>query len=281
MDQFELVFLALIQGLTEFLPISSSAHLILPSKLLGWRDQGLTYDVAVHLGTLLAVMFYYRARLLLMGRSLLTVRWHLLSTSAGPVAGVAEESGHLALLKQVCLASVPILLIGAIGHHWIETYLRSLWVIATTTLVFGILLGLSYVYGTKTQTIAQMTYRMALVIGIAQVLALIPGVSRSGITMSMALVLGLQPVAAAHFSFLMSIPAIFAASFMQACQLLGNLEQFWLPDLLVAALISGLSAYLTIAFFVRLLEKIGMMPFVIYRVLLGFLIFFLLVWFGY
>ena len=265
MDGLQALFLALIQGLTEFLPVSSSAHLILPSQLLGWPDQGLAFDVAVHAGTLVAVMVYYRESLtsLLMG---------LLGSGDNVSLRRREVSALL-------IATLPAVGIGIAFSDVIDQYLRGIGVIATTTLLFGLLLGVSYSYraaGADEQPISRLDH--ALVIGLAQALALIPGTSRSGVTITASLFLGYNLATAARFSFLMSIPVIAGALLLM---LIKELELFFssnnLAITLIAMLVAAVSAYATIAFFVGLVTRVGMMPFVIYRVLLALILFSILV----
>ena len=257
MDNAQAVLLALIQGLTEFLPVSSSAHLILPSQLLGWPDQGLAFDVAVHAGTLAAVVFYYR---------------QVLSGLVGGVLGRGDSVG-VSRQEAKCLvgATLPALVVGLVVSDFIDGYLRGTAVIATTTLVFGLLLGLSYQYrlaGDGEQPITRVDH--AVMIGLAQALALIPGTSRSGITITASLFLGYNVATAARFSFLLSIPVIFGALILM---LIRQTDAFVsasnLGLMALAMVISAISAYLTIAFFVGLVVRVGMMPFVIYRVALA------------
>ncbi|MBV1874651.1 MAG: undecaprenyl-diphosphate phosphatase, partial [Gammaproteobacteria bacterium] len=174
MDVFQAVMLALIQGLTEFLPISSSAHLILPSKLFGWPDQGLAFDVAVHVGTLSAVMLYFRKDIVSMtvggGRSVVQRRWNPDSR----------------LLLMVVIATIPAGIAGLILNDYVDEYLRFTWIIATTTLIFGLLLWYADTKGARNKKMSEVVLQTALLIGFAQALALIPGTSRSGITITAA-----------------------------------------------------------------------------------------------
>jgi undecaprenyl-diphosphatase len=265
MDGLQALFLALIQGLTEFLPVSSSAHLILPSQLLGWPDQGLAFDVAVHAGTLVAVMVYYRESL----TSLLM--------------GVLGSGDNVSLRRRevsaLLIATLPAVGIGIVFSDVIDQYLRGIGVIATTTLLFGLLLGVSYSYraaGADEQPISRLDH--ALVIGLAQALALIPGTSRSGVTITASLFLGYNLATAARFSFLMSIPVIagaLLAMLVKEFELLFSSAN--LAVTLIAMLVAAVSAYATIAFFVGLVTRVGMMPFVIYRVLLALILFSILV----
>lgn len=263
MDWFQALILALIQGLTEFLPISSSAHLILPSEVLGWPDQGLAFDVAVHLGTLLAVMAYYRRDI---GAML---------GGAGQAVAQQKMNEDLRLGLLVVLATIPAVVFGFLGDDWIERELRSALVIAITTLVFGGLLWLADAYGTRTKPLAKLGIAGALLIGFAQALALIPGTSRSGITITAALALGFRREEAARFSFLLSIPVILGAGLLKTKDLIELQVPVDWGLMALGAAVSAVTAYLTIVFFIRLLERVGMLPFVVYRLALGIA---LLVW---
>lgn len=260
MDTLQLVVLSLIQGLTEFLPISSSAHLILVPKLLGWPDQGLAFDVAVHVGTLVAVVGYFRQEILAI----------TLACLAMPRQGLSTEA-RLGLA--VMLGTLPVGVVGLLAGDLVEQYLRSPLVIASTTVVFGVLLGWVAWRARGKLNEYQLSALMVLLIGVAQALALIPGTSRSGITITAGLALGLSASAAARFSFLLSIPVIVLAGGLKTLELLANPAAANPTVLLVGALIAGFSAYLCIGFFLRVLPRLGMAPFVIYRLLLGALLF--------
>ncbi len=255
-ETYQALLLAILQGLTEFLPISSSAHLVIPSLVLGWPDQGLAFDVAVHVGTLSAVLFYYREDLGRMARS-----WF------GSLAG-APATEDSRLVWYLALATVPAVVVGFVAGDYIESSLRNLPVIATTTLVFGVLLGIA------DRRVAQpgreqVNLSLALLIGLAQAIAPIPGVSRSGVTITAALLLGMNRHAAARFSFLLSIPVIAGAGLLKGWELASSdVSVDWLL-LGMGAVVSGVTAYLCIALFLRLLDRIGMMPFVYYRVVLA------------
>lgn len=259
MDLFQVVVLALIQGLTEFLPISSSAHLILPSQILGWSDQGLAFDVAVHVGTLAAVVIYFRNDL----RNL-TVAWFGQFGSRGQT----QESR---LAWYIVWATIPVCLAGLLLNSFVETYLRSIWVIAATSIIFGLALWWSDVRGKQTLTLQNITLSAALLIGVAQAVALIPGTSRSGITMTMALFLGFARTDAARFSFLLSIPVIVIGGVYEGIGLLGAVDVDWL-GIFVGVLVSSVSAYFCIHYFLEFINKLSMLPFVIYRVILGFVL---------
>ncbi|SCZ52553.1 undecaprenyl-diphosphate phosphatase [Thiohalomonas denitrificans] len=257
MDLVQAVLLALLQGVTEFLPVSSSAHLILLPALTGWEDQGLAFDVAVHVGTLAAVVWYFRGELRPMivdwGRSLLERRL----------------VGESRLAWGVLFGTVPVGVAGLAFKDVVETSLRSPLVIAATTIIFGVLLWWADARGQRLRSEHTVGWKDVLVIGVAQAIALIPGTSRSGITMTAGLMMGLDRQGAARFSFLLSIPVIAIAGGLSTVELIGAGESvIWTP-LLVGTAVAALSAYLCIHFFLKLLERIGMMPFVIYRLLLG------------
>jgi len=256
-DWFQAFALAILQGLTEFLPISSSAHLVIPSLVLGWPDQGLAFDVAVHVGTLSAVLLYYRQDLARMATS-----WF------GSLAGKPGNEDSR-LVWYLALATVPAVLVGFLAGDYIETELRTLPVIATTTLLFGLLLGLADRRAIPGPAGNPVTLGSALVVGLAQALAPVPGVSRSGITMTAALLLGMSRQEAARFSFLLSIPVIAGAGTLKMWQLVNANSSVDWTVLAVGTVVSGVVAYLCIALFLRLLDRVGLMPFVYYRVILA------------
>ncbi|TBU88159.1 undecaprenyl-diphosphate phosphatase [Phytopseudomonas dryadis] len=257
MDWFHLLILSLIQGITEFLPVSSSAHLILPAQLLGWEDQGQAFDVAVHVGTLLAVILAFRRELMAIVQGWLR---HLLRRQAS----AESRMGWL-----IILATLPAALVGLLLEPLIEQYTRSMLVIATTTILFGLLLWWADVKGSREADMTHMTWRQALLIGLAQMLALIPGTSRSGITMTAALLLGFDRQSAARFSFLLSIPLILAAGGLKALHMVREGHDAHWADMAWGAGLSFVSAFLCIKLFLAAMDRIGMLPFVIYRLLLG------------
>jgi undecaprenyl-diphosphatase len=252
----EIIVLAIVQGLTEFLPISSSAHLILPSQLLGWNDQGLAFDVAVHAGSLLAVVLYFREEV---GR--MAVSWF------GSLKGKHDQESKLAWL--IVLGTIPAGLIGFVLNDFIEQNLRSAAVIAATTILFGLLLWWADKTAKQELGEYQVSIKKVLIIGFAQVLALIPGTSRSGITITAGLMVGLTRKAAARFSFLLSIPLITAAGGYQTLKLVQSPAMVDWNAIGLGTLLSFVSAYACIHFFLILVEKVGMLPFVIYRLALG------------
>jgi undecaprenyl-diphosphatase len=264
MSTLEIVVLALIQGLTEFLPISSSAHLILPSVLLGWQDQGLAFDLVLNIGTLAAVLIYFRHEVITM-----SFAW---------VDSVKnkKQTQDSKLAWWIVWATIPAAAIGFFGKDYIEIYLRSGYVIAVTTILFGLLLWWADAKATQIKTEYQTGLKGAIILGFAQALALIPGTSRSGITITAGLMLGLTRNAAARFSFLMSIPIIAMASGYDLLKFILSDEYVDWFSLGLGASISFVSAILCIHVFLLLLNKVGMLPFVIYRLLLGAALFYIL-----
>lgn len=260
MDIFQTVILALIQGVTEFLPISSSGHLILPKEVFGWTDQGLAFDVAVHVGTLVAVVVYFRKDVgeLIVGG---------VKTLGG---NFSDPKGQLAWF--IVAATIPACVFGLLFDDFIESNLRSVIVIATTTIVFGILLGLADKRDTQTKNILDIGLKAAIIIGLAQAVALIPGTSRSGITITAALFLGFNREASAKFSFLMSIPIIILSGGYKGLGLIEAENVDW-QALVIGIAVSAISAYICIHYFLGFINRLGMMPFVYYRLALGAMLF--------
>ncbi len=236
--------LALIQGITEFLPVSSSAHLILLSWLTGWPDQGAMVDIAAHFGTLLAVIWFFRRDVC----ALLTPQ---------------KRSQAVALLA----ASVPLGLMGLLLHKQVENQLRSVFVIAMGSIVFGGLLWLAEKWHQPRER--QLTARHLLMMGLWQVLALIPGASRSGVTLTGGLFMGLEKKAAAKGAFLLAIPALMMVAGYGGWKILQQPMAFNVPLLGMVMAVSFLVALLTIDWFMRFLEKTPLSVFAIYRIILG------------
>ena len=261
MDTFHAIVLAIVQGLVEFLPISSSAHLILVPELFGWPDQGLAFDVAVHVGTLLAVVAFLRKEI---GRML--PAWF-----SGWQNRQWNKDGQIAWL--IIIATIPLGLMGLAFKDFIELNLRSAAVIAATTLIFGLLLGWADRKGkTNSKTIKQLDLKQSLIIGSAQAFALIPGTSRSGITMTALLALGYSRIEAARFSFLLAVPAIALPGLLKTNDLVASSQTVDWFILALGASVSAIVAFLGMHAFMRFVERVGMMPFVIYRILLCFII---------
>ncbi len=253
---FEAFWLALVQGVTEFLPISSSGHLVLVPRLLGWPDQGVVFDVAVHIGSLAAVLLYFRRDLVALLRAV-------------PGLFQLRENGDTRLLFNVLLATLPVVAVGFTLEHWISSNLRSPLVIASTMSGFALVLWYADRHGSRDLGLGSMNWRHAMLIGLAQVLALIPGTSRSGITITAALMVGMSRVDSARFSFLLSIPTIVAAGSLESLYIVTHPDELRWGVFALGTAVAFVSAYACIALFLRLVERIGMLPFVIYRLLLG------------
>lgn len=260
LPNIDILVLAIVQGITEFLPISSSGHLILVPQLFCWPDQGLTLDVAAHVGTLAAVLVYF---------------WRDVGSMAGGLLKLAQgkRDPRARLVWLLLVASVPALAIGFVLDTWAGDALRDYRIIAGALIVFGILLYAADRFGLTVRRIEHMTAGSALAIGIFQCLAFIPGTSRSGITMTMARIMGYERQEAARFSFLLSIPTISAAGLYKGVQLVseGNFEQ-----LERAAMMAGFAAiagFFAIVFMMYWLRRASFAPFVVYRILLGILLY--------
>ena len=261
MDIFQTIILGLVQGLTEFLPISSSAHLVLIPKLSGMKDQGLAYDVVLHFGTLCAIVYYYRCSLLSMSKSF----FNSLQTR--------RFEGDAGLAWAVLLGTIPVGLAGIIFKNDISINLRSVEVIAFATIFFGLLLGFSDWLHSRMDRVRDVIRASdVLIVGCFQALALIPGTSRSGITITAALLVGLSRQMSIKFSFLLAIPVITLATLAKMFDLVNeSVEVDWLM-LTLGFIVSAITAYVTVVFFIRLVDRIGFLPFVIYRILLGALL---------
>ena len=262
MELIHLIILGLLQGLTEFLPVSSSAHLILLPRVFAWDDQGLSYDIAAHVGSLAAVIHYFRK----------DIQQILSAWSASP-----PHNEHSRMLWFLAAGTMPVALLGLAGHDFIATHLRSPVVIAVATIIFGLLLWWADVRGVQAREQSELCWRDVMFIGLAQCLALIPGTSRAGITMTAGLLLGLHRQAAARFSFLLAIPVIALAGLYEAYKLLAAPAQVDWLSLCIVTLVAAVSAWLAIHYFLRFLQHTGMLPYVVYRLLLGTFLLFLFV----
>ena len=261
MDFIQTIVLSLVQGLSEFLPISSSAHLILVPKLSDWPDQGLAFDVVVHMGTLSAIVFYYRAIIKI-----------LINDFFYSVVKI-QTVGQSKLAWGVLLGTIPVGLSGLLFKDFIEVNLRSTEVIAYSTLVFGLLLGFASWINTRNQSSrVELSWQDIGFVGIMQALALIPGTSRSGITITAGLLIGLSKNTSTQFAFLLSIPVITLSALLMLLDLYQQPQVADWPMLLIGFLVSAISAYFTVVFFIKLLDTIGLMPFVVYRIILGVLL---------
>lgn len=263
MDILQSVVLGIVQGITEFLPISSTAHLILTPLFMGWKDPGLTFDVALHVGTFLAVAAYFREDLSQMVRAGLTsLRRPNFS-----------EDPYQRLAWLTVIGCVPAGVVGILFEKSIETTLRSPYVIAGTLAGVALLLLLAEFVGKRDRDVKHLTLRDAILIGIAQACALIPGVSRSGATMTMGMFSGLSREASARFSFLLGVPIIFASCLFKLRDLPGaGLTSTELLAMGVGVATAALTGYFVIKFLLAFLAKRSMMVFIVYRLFVGGLV---------
>jgi len=259
------LILGLIQGLTEFLPVSSSGHLIFVPHIFQWPDQGLTFDVVVHLGTLVAVIVYFREKIF----RVLKAFFHI---GKQPLDSAAQEERKFGWY--LILSILPALAFGFVISEVLKIEIRSTLVVAWGLIGWGLLLGVADWYNRHLKTEhTTVTWKSALVIGIAQALALIPGTSRSGITMTTGLFAKLSKKDAAEFSFLMSVPVIAIAGAMKVLELFSaGGGAISLMPLVVGFLASAVSGYLAIWGLLKIIQKWSFMPFVVYRIIIGVLI---------
>ena len=260
MDPVQAIILAIVQGLSEFLPISSSGHLILVPHFFGWTDQGLAFDVAVHVGTLAAVLVYFRRPLIAMTRS-----WFSSLRS-----GRHDENSRLAWC--VILGTIPVGAVGLAFGGAIEEHLRDPLFVAGTLSFFGILMWLADRLGRQSADEYSIGWRQALVIGCAQALALMPGTSRSGITITAGLALGLTRSAAARFSFLLAVPGIGMAGAYEGLKLVTSGEPVAWGVMGLGLVVSAITGYACIHVLLKVIERIGLLPFTLYRLLIAGLI---------
>ncbi len=260
------VVLGVIQGLTEFLPISSSAHLRIFPELFGWGDPGAAFTAVVQIGTELAVLLYFRRDI-----------WRIASCWVRSLVR-AELRGHLDARMgwYIILGSIPIGILGVTLKDTIETEFRNLWLIATTLVVMGVVLGIADRLGRTDRTLKQLTMRDAVLMGCAQALALVPGVSRSGATLSMGRFLGYDREAATRYAFLLAIPAVVAAGLYELKEIPHGHNDFGWGPTVVATVVSFVVGYAAIAWLLRWVTTRSYTPFVVYRVLLGLTVFVLL-----
>lgn len=253
--------LAVIQGLTEFLPISSSAHLVLLPIIMQWQDQGLVIDIAAHFGSLIAVLFYFRKD----AQNLLNAWFG--SFSNKEKTAKQQQSSHKAWL--LFYASLPILIIALLVQAYVMQHVRNAIVIGVASIVFAFFLWRADKRGKQVYDMHELTFYQAIIIGFAQAFALIPGASRSGVTMMAGMWMGLTRVEAARFSFLLAIPTILAATIFGAYRIVTQNALLEWGLMLTVVLVSTLTAWLCIHWFIKFVSKIGMLPFVIYRIVIG------------
>jgi len=259
------IVLGISQGLTEFLPISSTAHTLIVSKLLGWPDPGAAFTAVTQVGTELAVVIYFRqdiARIL--------KAWFVSLTKKSERANPDAKMGWY-----VIVGTIPIGIAGLAFKSSIETTARNLWLVAATLIVMGILLGLADRFARHTKSEADINTKNAVLFGLGQALALIPGVSRSGATITAGLAMGFKRDVAARYSFLLAIPAVFASAALTAGDISSDSFVNW-PATIVATIVAFVVGYFVIASLMKYLQTRTFLPFVIYRIALGTLLMVLL-----
>ncbi len=268
MHTVEVIVLGLVQGLTEFLPISSSAHLRIVGEFLpSHTDPGATFTAITQIGTELAVLLYFRKKIVRV-----ISRWFGSLTGKVPRTDPDARMGWL-----VIIGTLPIALLGVLLQSLIRDNFRSLWITAVVLIVFGILLGLADHYGTRRRELDDLTYPHGIAYGFAQALALVPGVSRSGATTTLGRALGYKRTAAAEYSFLLAVPAVFASGFYELYKSSSEgTGPYNLVETGIATLMAFIVGYVVIAFLMRYLQRGSFLPFVIYRVALGVLVMVLL-----
>jgi len=270
---FEAIILGIVQGLTEFLPISSSAHIRFVGEFLnGVKDPGARFTAITQIGTELAVLIYFRKDIAAIIRA-----WFQQVVLRKELKAQEKPQARMGWL--IIIGSVPIVVLGYLGSDLIENNLRSLWLIATSLIVFGVILGLADKYGKSVRNLDQLSTRHGILYGAAQALALMPGVSRSGATIAMGRFLGYTREAALRYSFLLALPAVFGSGFYQLQGALSSTDNdnvFSLAETAVATGIAFVVGYLVIAWLLKFVTTKSFMPFIVYRIALGTLIFILL-----
>lgn len=261
MDLLRALILGIVQGLTEFIPVSSSGHLVLIPHLLGWPDQGLAFDAALHIGTLAAVLAYFRADWICLTRSGLTDLYR-----HGP--RIAAYSGDTRLLLFIGAGTLPAVVFGLLLDDWIEANLREVWNVAVGLIVAGLVMLGAEVFAPLRRRIESVRLVDAVVIGFAQACALIPGVSRSGATMSAGLTLGFQREDAARFAFLLGTPAFAGAALLKSFDL-ADAPRDELLNLAAGMLAAAVVGFIAISWLLRFLRTRSLVPFVIYRWVVG------------
>jgi undecaprenyl-diphosphatase len=270
---FEAIILGILQGLTEFLPISSSAHIRFVGEFLnGAQDPGARFTAITQIGTELAVLIYFRKDIATIIRS-----WFQQAVLRSELKEQEKSQARMGWL--IIIGSVPIVVLGYLGSDIIENNLRSMWLIATTLIVFGVILGFADKYGEKIRNLDQLSTRHGILYGAAQALALMPGVSRSGATIAMGRLLGYTREAALRYSFLLALPAVFGSGFYQLQKALsakGESNVFTISETAVATAVAFGIGYLVIAWLLKFVTTKSFMPFIVYRIILGTLILILL-----
>ena len=270
---FDALILGIVQGLTEFLPISSSAHIRIVGEFMNKaQDPGARFTAITQIGTELAVLIYFR-------NDIKSILFSWIKQILKRSELNSEEKGQARMGWLIIVGSLPIVVLGYLGRNIITNDLRSLWLIATTLIVFGVILGLADTYGKKVRTLEQLSTRHGILYGIAQALALVPGVSRSGATIAMGRFLGFSREAALRYSFLLAIPAVFGSGLYQLKDALSSSATpnvFSIPETLAATGIAFVIGYAVIAWLLKFVSTKSFTPFIIYRILLGTILLILL-----
>lgn len=262
---FEALILGIVQGLTEFLPISSSAHILIVSTLFGWGDPGAAFTAVTQLGTETAVLVYFRKDI-----------WRIITTWTRSLYTPQLRGNIDARMGwYVIIGTLPIGFFGFVFSDQIETAARNLWLVATVLIVFGLVLGAADRYGKQDKTLDDLTVRTGLIYGFGQALALIPGVSRSGATISTGRVLGFDRPSATRYAFLLAIPAVLVSGVYEATKIGDDTAASWGPTIF-ATVIAFFIGYAVISWLIRYVSHGSFLPFVIYRVALGGLLLLLL-----
>ena len=258
MSWFEAMVLGLVQGLTEFLPISSSAHILIVSRLFGWGDPGAAFTAVSQIGTEIAVLIYFRHDI-----ARIVTTWFRSLTDASLRSSIDARMGWY-----VIVGTIPISVLGLTFASVIETSARNLWLVATVLIVFGVVLGLADRFGRKVKELDSLNVRDGVLFGFGQALALIPGVSRSGATISTGLALGYSRYAATRYAFLLAIPAVLASGLYEATKIGDDPNVQW-GQTILATSIALIVGYLVISWLIKWVTTRSYLPFVIYRVVLG------------
>jgi undecaprenyl-diphosphatase len=269
---FEAIFLGILQGLTEFLPISSSAHIRIAGEIFGTnQDPGATFTAITQIGTELAVLIYFRRDILRI------IKAWLAQVSRRELIGGQKADARMGWL--IIVGTLPIVALGYLGQDVIKSDFRSLWTIATTLIVFGLILGAADKYGKSERQLHELSPVHGVLYGLAQSLALIPGVSRSGATIAMGRFLGYSREAALRYSFLLALPAVFGSGLYELKGAIGETttQAFSLPQTFVATSVAFIIGYAVIAWLLKYVTTKSFKPFIIYRVILGLAVMALLI----
>ena len=266
---FDAIILGIIQGLTEFIPISSSAHIRIAGEFMGSaQDPGARFTAITQIGTELAVLLYFRKDIKEIASA--WIRQVILRTKL-----YGDESGQARMGWLIIIGSLPIAILGYFGRDVITNDFRSLWLIASVLIIFGVILGIADRYGRKDLRLSSLSKRDGILYGFAQAMALVPGVSRSGATIAMGRILGYKREAALRYSFLLAIPAVFGSGLFElqgAVSKAGSPSAFTLGETFVATVIAFVIGYIVISWLIKFVTTKSFMPFIIYRILLGFVL---------